>query len=304
MGWIEQGEHGQFHLARLDLLAEILRRAADHQAGQEHADDEVDEQVHQADALAAEDAVEPHAGKRRQTGQRIEAVVHAVDRAARHRRGHGRERRPRRGAETQLLAFEVAQLRLIDGQRRQGGDVDAVLALRSFGVGSQGRIGLLRVEVDGPTDHAEEHHEHDAVDDGGMSHLPEHSAEHDHQREREDQDADALEVVAPGAGVLVGVGRVGAEEAAAVGAEVLDGQHGGHRTASDGLRLRPAVIARAHRVRLDRGCGGGLLERHRHARRHQQDTAKQAGRDEHVGDHSPHIEVVIAHVTRRRAGRA
>ncbi len=106
----EQGEHGQLHLAGLDLLAEILRRAADHQAGQEDADDQVDEQVDEADALAAEDAVEPHAGERRQAGQRVEAVVHAVDRTAGHRRGDGREGRAGRGAETQFLAFEVAQL--------------------------------------------------------------------------------------------------------------------------------------------------------------------------------------------------
>ena len=106
----EQGEHGQLHLAGLDLLAQVFRRAADHQPGQEHADDQVNEHVDEADALAAEDAVEPHAGERRQAGQRIEAVVHAVDRAARHGRRHRREGRPGRGAEAQFLAFEIAQL--------------------------------------------------------------------------------------------------------------------------------------------------------------------------------------------------
>ena len=101
----EQGEHRQLHLAGLDLLAEVLRRAAHHQAGQEDADDQVDQHVDQADALAAEDAVEPHAGEGRQAGQRVEAVVHAVDRAAGHRRRDGGEGRAGGRAEAQLLAL-------------------------------------------------------------------------------------------------------------------------------------------------------------------------------------------------------
>ena len=61
----EQGDHGQLHLAGLDLAAEVFRRAADHQAAEEDGQDEVQQQVDEADALAAEDAVEPHADERR-----------------------------------------------------------------------------------------------------------------------------------------------------------------------------------------------------------------------------------------------
>ena len=46
-------QHGELHLARLDLLAEIFRRAADHQAGDEDRDHREDEQAVEARADAA-----------------------------------------------------------------------------------------------------------------------------------------------------------------------------------------------------------------------------------------------------------
>ena len=39
----QQGEHRQLHLAGLDLLAQVLGRAADHQPGDEDADDQVEQ---------------------------------------------------------------------------------------------------------------------------------------------------------------------------------------------------------------------------------------------------------------------
>ena len=69
-----------------------------------------------------------------------------------------------------------------------------------------------------------------------MPQVLEHAAEHDDQGERKDQDVDARQKVGPGAGVLEGMRRVGAEEAAAVGAEVLDRDDGRHRAAGDLLR--------------------------------------------------------------------
>ena len=125
IGWIKQGQHGQLHLAGFDLLAEILGRPPDHQSGQKHAHDQVDEQVDHAHPLAAENAVEPHAGQGRDAGQRIQAVVHAVDRAAGDGGRDGRIGRAGRGAETQLFPFEVAQL-LVDGQAGNRRDVDGL----------------------------------------------------------------------------------------------------------------------------------------------------------------------------------
>ena len=148
----QQGQHGQLHLAGLDLLAEVLRRSADHQPGQEDADDQVDEQVDQADADAAEDAVEPHAGQRRQPGERVEAVVHAVDRAVRR---DGRHRRPGRRRPTVPKRSSLPSRlpsRLVDRQAGEGrgghvlGDRLAVLVepgdcerLRRGGRGRSGR---------------------------------------------------------------------------------------------------------------------------------------------------------------------
>ena len=71
--------------------------------------------------------------------------------------------------------------------------------------------------------------------------------------------------VAPGGRVLERVGRVRAEEAAAVGAGLLDRHQRGHRAAGDGLGLHLGGRA-VERRRL-----GRRLERHRHARADQQD---------------------------------
>ncbi len=50
-----------------------------------------------------------------------------------------------------------------------------------------------------------------------------------------------VEIVASRRGVLERMGRVGAEEAAAVGAQVLDRHDGRHRAAGNHLRLRLAL---------------------------------------------------------------
>ena len=51
----EDREHRELHLVRLDLLAEVLGRAADHQAGDEDREDDEDEHAVEARADAAED---------------------------------------------------------------------------------------------------------------------------------------------------------------------------------------------------------------------------------------------------------
>jgi hypothetical protein len=67
----QDGEHGHLHLARLDLLAEIFRRAADHQAGDEDRED--DEQQHAVEAgadAADDDLAELHVDHRHHAAER------------------------------------------------------------------------------------------------------------------------------------------------------------------------------------------------------------------------------------------
>ena len=108
----QHGQHRHLHLERLDLLAEVLRRPADHQAGDEHRQDDVDEHAVHAGADAAEDHLaQLHVGERHQAAERRERVVPAVDRAAaRVGRDRGEERRVG-DAEADLLAFHVAARR-------------------------------------------------------------------------------------------------------------------------------------------------------------------------------------------------
>ena len=119
-------DRGHLHLEGLDLLAEVLRRAPDHQAGDEHRDDREHQHAVQARADAAEDHLaelyQPH---RHQTAER-----RAANRASRSTAPHeaavviAREQRRIGDAEAHLLAFHVAArlqvlARLIDAQRGQ-----------------------------------------------------------------------------------------------------------------------------------------------------------------------------------------
>ena len=52
---IEQRQHRHLHVVGLDFLAEIFRRAADHQSGDEHGEHDEDEHSVKTRADAAED---------------------------------------------------------------------------------------------------------------------------------------------------------------------------------------------------------------------------------------------------------
>ena len=76
-------EHREFHLAAFDLFAQILRRAADHQARDEDGEHRHHQHPVQARPDAAEDDLANlHIHKRNQAAQRHKAVVHRVDGAA------------------------------------------------------------------------------------------------------------------------------------------------------------------------------------------------------------------------------
>ncbi len=135
----------------------------------------------------------------------------------------------------------------------------------------QARIGPAGVPLDGPGNHGEEHRHHHAINHGRMAHIAQHPAEHDDQREREEQNVDTGQEVAPGTGVLKRVRRVGPEETAAVGAQVLDRNNGRDRAAGDLLRQR-LVFLHAHGPGFECCQLQGAFEGHRHAGGYQQDA--------------------------------
>ncbi len=105
----QDAQHGHLDLLRLQLLAEVLRRAPDHQAGDEHRHDDEQQHAVEAGADAAEDDLAQHdVDHRHHAGERHEAVMHGVDAAAGGVGGDRREQRRVGDAETNLLAFHVA----------------------------------------------------------------------------------------------------------------------------------------------------------------------------------------------------
>ena len=104
----EDVEHDELDLARLDLLAEVLRRAPDHQAGDEDREQREHEHPVQPDTDAARaDLAELHVDERHHPAERRVAVVHRVHRAVRRPGGRRGPERRRRRAVADLLALEV-----------------------------------------------------------------------------------------------------------------------------------------------------------------------------------------------------
>ena len=105
----EDGKHGHLDLLRLDLLAEIFRRAADHQAGHEDGDEDEQQDAVEAGAdTADDDFAELHVDQRDHAAERGEAAMHGVDGAAGGGRRDDREERGEGDAEADFLAFHVA----------------------------------------------------------------------------------------------------------------------------------------------------------------------------------------------------
>ena len=115
----EHRQHRELHLAHLDLLAEVLGRAADHQPGDKDRDDGNDEKAVKSSADAAwPNAAGQKVEHRDEPGERRQRVEHRVDRAgagAARRRG---EQNRHRLAEANLLALEIA-CRGVHAERRQ-----------------------------------------------------------------------------------------------------------------------------------------------------------------------------------------
>src|SRR5580658_2503555 len=83
-------QHGHLHVVGFDFLAEILRRAANHQARDENGDDDEDDNSVHTRADSAEDHFTDHdVDQRDHAAERRKRVVHAVDRATARVRGDG-----------------------------------------------------------------------------------------------------------------------------------------------------------------------------------------------------------------------
>ena len=116
-GHEQRSDGGDLDVASLDLLAEVLRRAADHQPGDEHGDDDVEEHAVQTGADAPEDHLAgEHVRDRYSSAAGGEGVMPADYRSVRRvRRGDGPE--PRVGyAETDLLVGHVAAALAVTGR--------------------------------------------------------------------------------------------------------------------------------------------------------------------------------------------
>ena len=130
-GWISSVSETRYDFGFLDLLAEKLRRAPDHETRNEDGDDAVDERVQKSDAFAAEHALQHHADEGSHASERRVAVVHRIHAAGGEQRGDAGEQSALGNAEADFLALHVPA-----GLRGTGARLDA-------GVGQQGRAGLL-----------------------------------------------------------------------------------------------------------------------------------------------------------------
>ncbi|MCY1404288.1 hypothetical protein D9M71_194940 [compost metagenome] len=118
-------------------------------------------------------------------------------------------------------------------------------------------------------------------------------AEGEHQRRRDQDDRHQLEQVAPGRRVLERVRRIHAEEAAAVGAKLLDGDLAGCRAERDAL---PGAL---------QGGGVGVVEIGlRHALPDQQQRQQQAQRQQSVEGRTGQVDPEVAEILRRLARNA
>ena len=247
---IEDREHRELDLVRLDLLAEVLGRAADHEARDEDRQDDEEEHAVETGADAADDDL-----ARGDVGERHEAADRRV------------------GVVQELTAPQEASVvtvaKSVESPIPNRTSLPSMLPPVPPAVGSGRDAGLLVDRVaallgdrrdDGPDQEQERHRREDgpAVPDRAG-----HPAERVRQARADREDQDDLEEVRPGRRVLVGMRGVGVEEAAAVGPELLDGLLRGDRALGDLLRRRP----RPSSPRRPAGSSGRRRGRRRRARR-------------------------------------
>ena len=210
----ENRQHRHLDFLRLDLLADIFRRAADHEAGDEDGDDDEDQHAVEAGADAADDDLaELHVDQRDHAAKRREAIVHGIDGAAGGSRGDHREQSRQRHAEAHLLAFHVRRIEPEACELRIAGCLGPI----------------------GDEDACDEDNAHGGEDGPALTLIADHAAEHIGERGADGEDRHDLEQIGERRRILERVRRVGVEEAAAIGAEHLDGNLRRDRSDGDGL---------------------------------------------------------------------
>ncbi|MNN06614.1 hypothetical protein D3C81_1194090 [compost metagenome] len=258
-----QGHHQQLHFPGLQFLAEVFRSTTDHQAGEEHRDQHVEQHAVEPGANAAEDHfADHHVDQGHHAAQWVEAVVHAVYRTVRRGRGGHRPEHGGGGAETRFLAF----------QRRGLLDSDVV----------QGRVRLVFSPQRGRAADQEQR-QHAGDDRATLTQVLHVMAEGEDQRDGDQNDRGHFEQVAPRRRVLERMRRVHAEEATTVGAQLLDGNLTGSRS------------QRNHLVNtLHSHCIHVLRESLRHALPDQVQRQQQAQRQQAVEGGAGHVDPEVA----------
>jgi len=199
----QQRQHGELHFARFDLLAEIFRRATDHEPGDENGDD--GEQKNGVESVPPPPgAMQPISrltiGTRPLIGM-SESKVHWPRRFRSPCRD--REQGGARLTEAQILAFQIPADR-IDAKLRQQ------RISSGFGLVERGHA---YEEDDG-------HHREQAVTLPTIAH---HAAEGEQQSDGDNELAPRLDHIRQGARIFERMRRIGVEKAAAVVAEQFDG---------------------------------------------------------------------------------
>ena len=268
----QDGQHRHLHLLRLDLLADIFRRAADHQTGDKDRDNDEHQHAVQAGADAAnDDFAELDVDERHHAAERGKGVVHGVDRAAGCGRGDDGEQRGGNDAEADFLALHIAA-----GEAHRG---ERVVAVR-FSPVANGHAG-------------EEQDAHDREDGPTLALVADHAAEHIGERRPDREDREHLHEVRQRRRILEGMRGVGVEEAAAVGAEHLDRDLRGDRADRDGLLGA-----------FQRGCLDIRPERLRHALPDQEQRVDNADRHQDVERATGDIDPEVADRLHRSARKA
>ena len=140
----EHGQHGQLHVVRFDLLAEVFGRSPDHQSGDEDGEHDEEEHAVHPGADAAEDHFAEHDVEQRdRAADRREGVVPRVDRAA---GGVGGDRGEERGvadAEADFFPFHVA-VRRGDAERVDASDCRVVRRIVAMNAPARKRIDIAQ----------------------------------------------------------------------------------------------------------------------------------------------------------------
>ena len=200
--------------------------------------------------------------QRHHAAERREAVMHGIDRAV---RGGGGGHRPQArigDAEADLLAFHVGG---IEPERGEVADCRSLPPSRR-----QRRP-------------AKKDDRHGGIERPALPLVLDHAAEGVGERRRDEQDVDHLQEIAERRRVLVRDRGVGVPEAAAIGAELLDGDLRGGRPLADGL------LGAFKRGRID--IGAEVL---RHALPDENKRGDDGKRQQHVEGAAREVDPEIA----------